>query len=225
MSFLAFSTSPYLHNHPPWREDHWIYGSTMLGLKDGGWIDSCGVGKVEHGTVWTGRKATQHALDLLLSSWENVTVMWTKSIWGGAKPYLPYIFCCVLFERSTLIIIFFFFFFMWAELLWLNPSHPLLSLCRWGIWVFSSCFSSLSLQRWEWSCLVTWVRTHCSMRAGRWDKDSHIFFPVRPCMHQVFQILLCVLKLPDHSSKVTEDLTKFSDFCLLLSIVNQYLWN
>lgn len=109
MSFLAFSTSPYLHNHPPWR-DHWIYGSTMLGLKDGGWIDSCGVGKVEHGTVWTGRKATQHALDLLLSSWENVTVMWTKSIWGGAKPYLPYIFCCVLFERSTLIIIFFFFF-------------------------------------------------------------------------------------------------------------------
>lgn len=110
MSFLAFSTSPYLHNHPPWREDHWIYGSTMLGLKDGGWIDSCGVGKVEHGTVWTGRKATQHALDLLLSSWENVTVMWTKSIWGGAKPYLPYIFCCVLFERSTLILIFFFFF-------------------------------------------------------------------------------------------------------------------
>lgn len=35
-----------------------------------------------------------------------------------------------------------------------NPSLFLLSLCRWGIWVFSSCFSSLSLQRWVWSCLV-----------------------------------------------------------------------
>ena len=35
-----------------------------------------------------------------------------------------------------------------------------LSLCRWGIWVFSSCFSSSFLQHWESSCLETWVRTH-----------------------------------------------------------------
>lgn len=53
----------------------------------------------------------------------------------------------------------------------------------------------------------------CSMRAGRQDNDLHIFFPLRPCMQQVFQILICVLKLPDCSSKVMEDLTEFSDFC------------
>lgn len=72
MSFLAFFTSPYLHNHPPLRR-------RALNLQQpcvSGWIGICRVGKVEHGAVWTGRKkASQHALDLLLSFWENVRVV------------------------------------------------------------------------------------------------------------------------------------------------------
>lgn len=88
-----------------------------------------------------------------------------------------------------------------------NPSLFLFSLYRWGIWVFSSCSSSLSLQRWEWSCLVTWVRAHAPRIQANQTKpkqrSTHIHTTqsmhrclLLPYVGSVYLELIVVLEIP-----------------------------